>query len=77
MACSECERLSKAEIEWTRRAEIALARLKAFSPKPPFGEAAANELRGFEHAIEACRAALETTRLQRIAHRETHALTIM
>jgi hypothetical protein len=76
VACAECERLNKAEIECGRLLEAAQTRLAAFFPEPPFGEAASNQLRSFERAAETSRASLESAKRQRTAHRETHAMTL-
>jgi len=76
VACTECDRLSKREIECRRLADVAQLHLQAFSPEPPFGEATIRELRALEQSIEKCRASFDTAHRERIAHLETHALTM-
>ncbi len=76
MACAECDRLDKMEIDCGRRADAAQSRLYAFTPEPPYGEAARNELRSCEVAAETTRAFLEKAKRERTAHQETHALTM-
>jgi len=75
MACVECERLDKVEIECERRAGAAQSRLQSFHPEPPFGEATSNQLRSLEHASETSRASLANAKRERTQHRETHAMT--
>ena len=77
MACIECQRLDKIEIECARRVEDTQSRLHSFSPEPPFGEAAASELLRYEQAAEKARASLHTAKRQRTAHRETHLMTVL
>jgi hypothetical protein len=74
--CQECDRLSRDEIDLTRRASEAETRLQRFSPEPPFGEAAVNEFRACEQGAEESRAALLRARDERLAHTSTHSLTI-
>ena len=76
MHCQECERLSRVEIELTRGAAQADARLQQFCPEAPFGAAVLTELRGFERKVEEARACLLRSRAERKAHVDTHALTI-
>ena len=76
MSCEECERLSKAEIEATRRAADAEAGLQAYYPAPPFGKVAVNELKRCQHALEESRAAVDLARTTRTAHAKLHSLTI-
>jgi hypothetical protein len=76
MACAECERLDKVEIECVRRVDTAQSHLHSFFPEPPFGEAAANQLRSYEHAAEKSRASLDNAKRERTVHRETHAMTL-
>jgi hypothetical protein len=76
MSCEECERLSRAEIEATRRAADAEADLQAYYPEPPFGEVAVNELKRCQRALEESRAAVDLTRTRRTAHAKIHSLTI-
>ncbi len=77
MACKECERLSRAEIEATRRAVAAEIQLQSFYPEPPFGETAANQLKSFQRAFEESRATVDEARTERVAHMQTHAMTIL
>lgn len=76
VACNECERLTRVEIESTRRAADAQSRLQAFYPEPPFGEAAANELHGYQDEVEKARASLDKAMRERAAHGETHLMTL-
>ena len=76
MACGECERLDKVEIECARRASSAQSLLQSFSPEPPFGETAANQLRMFENAAEQSRASLDRAKRERALHDESHAMTL-
>jgi hypothetical protein len=76
MSCEECERLSRAEIEATRRAADAEADLRAYYPGPPFGEVAVNELKRCQRTLEESRAAVDLTRTRRTAHAKIHSLTI-
>jgi hypothetical protein len=76
MACVECDRLSRAEIEATRRADAAESRLQKFHPEPPFGETAAKELKRYLRGSEDSREAVTRARSIRIAHAESHSLTI-
>lgn len=76
MACTECQRLDKAEIDCQLSAGTAQDLLRSFSPEPPYGDVARQILRAREHEAERTRASLEDARRQRIAHGETHALTM-
>jgi hypothetical protein len=76
MSCEECERLSKAEIEATRKAADAAADLQAFYPEPPFGEVAAEELKRCQRTLEESQMVVNLTRTRRTAHARTHSLTI-
>jgi hypothetical protein len=76
MACSECSRLEKAEIDCARLASDASSLLESFSPEPPFGEVAANQLHSFELGLELSRASLEKAKRERLEHMETHKLTM-
>ena len=76
MACQECERLSREEIEWTRHVSETEARLQRFSPEPPFDEAVVNEFRACEKGAEESRASLSRARAQRAEHTSKHSLTI-
>jgi hypothetical protein len=76
MRCEECERLSRAEIEATRSAAAAASRLQDFHPEPPFGETAANELKRCQRASEDSREAADLARSSRVAHAQSHSLTI-
>jgi hypothetical protein len=76
VVCNECKRLDKIEIECVRDLDAMRCRLHSFVPEPPFGEAAATELRSYEHAAEKSRASLDTAKRQRNQHRETHRMTI-
>jgi len=76
VACIECQRLDKIEIECVRYVDAAQSRLHSFFPEPPFGEAASTELRLCEHAAEKARASLDTAKRQRTEHRETHTMTL-
>jgi hypothetical protein len=64
------------EIDCVRRVDAAQSRLHSFLPQPPFGEAAASELRLYEHTAEKSRAALDNAKRERTAHRETHEMTL-
>ncbi len=75
MACIECQRLDKIELECVREVDATQSRLHSFFPEPPFGEAAATELRLYEHAAEKS-ASLDTAKRQRTEHRETHSMTV-
>jgi hypothetical protein len=75
--CVECDRLSKLEIECTRRAENAYGHLRSFVPEPPYGAAAAAAFQHCEQAAENCRASVEEARRKRVAHGQTHALTVL
>ena len=76
MSCEECERLSRAEIEATRRAADAEAHLQAYYPEPPFGKVAVDELKRRQRALEESRAAVDLSRTRRTAHESIHSLTI-
>ena len=77
MACLECQRLDKIEIECLRHVDAMQSRLHSFLPEPPFGEAATSELRLYEHAAETSRASLAVAKSQRTQHRETHSMTVL
>ncbi len=76
MPCEECDRLSRAEIEATRSAVAAESRLQNFFPEPPFGESAAKELKRCQRASEDSREAVNVARGQRVAHAESHSMTM-
>ena len=76
MACAECDRLSKLEVECTRRAEISQELLNSFVPQPPYGSDASTEFRRYEQAAEESRASMDKARRERVAHFESHALTL-
>jgi hypothetical protein len=76
VACAECQRLDKIEIDCQRHVDTTQSRLHSFSPETPFGEAAAIELRLYEHAAEKSRASLDTAKRQRTQHRQTHSMTV-
>ena len=76
MHCAECDRLSKAEIEATRRAAAAQSALDDYSPAPPYGEAAVREFGRFQREFEESRELVQSTRARREAHSQTHALTL-
>ena len=76
MPCQECDRLSRHEIDLTRRASEAETRLEHFCPEPPFDEAVVNEFRAREQSAEESRASLLRARGERVAHAGTHSLTI-
>jgi hypothetical protein len=76
VACKECERLSREEIDLTRRAAHADARLQQFSPEPPFGDVVLNELRAIEQKVEETRAGLLRAKSERIAHMKAHSMTM-
>jgi hypothetical protein len=76
VVCAECQRLDKIEIECLRHVDAMQSRLHSFFPEPPFGEAAAIELRLYEHAAEKSRASLNAAKRQRSQHRETHSMTL-
>jgi hypothetical protein len=76
MSCKECERLSWAEIEATRRAAAAEADLQAYYPQPPFGAMAAEELMRCQRAREESRATVHRARSKRTEHAKTHLLTM-
>jgi hypothetical protein len=76
MGCAECDRLSRAEVEATRNAVAAESRLQDFYPEPPFGETAAKELKRCQHALEDSREAVDLARSIRVAHAQSHSLTI-
>jgi hypothetical protein len=59
----------------TRRVVAAGTHLQAYSPEPPFGETAAIKLRSFQHVLEEARAAVDSTRIEMLAHQRTHSLT--
>jgi hypothetical protein len=77
VACVECDRLNKVEIECLRGVDSAQSRLHSFLPEPPFGEASANELRLCENAAEKARASLDSAKRECAAHRGTHLMTFM
>ncbi|MEO8594096.1 MAG: hypothetical protein ABI759_12310 [Candidatus Solibacter sp.] len=68
--------MDKVEIECVRRVDSAQSRLHAFLPEPPFGEASVIELQLCERATESARASLDKAKHERVAHRETHAMTL-
>ena len=70
------DRLSGADIEATQRADAAESRLQNFHPEPPFGETAAKELKRYLRGSEDSREAVTLARIIRIAHAESHSLTI-
>lgn len=76
MACKQCEHLDKVEIECVRRLDAAHARLHTFFPEPPYGEAAANELKSYQNAVEEARTGLANAKRERAAHCGTHAMTL-
>jgi hypothetical protein len=76
MRCVECDRLSRAEVDATRSAVAAESRLQDFYPEPPFGETAAKELKLCQRASEDSREAVNLARSTRVAHAQTHSLTI-
>lgn len=76
VVCAECQRLDKIEIECQRHVDTAQSRLHSFFPEAPFGEAAATELRLYEHAAEKARASLDIAKRHRTQHRETHSMTV-
>lgn len=76
MRCKECEQLSWAEIEATRRLAAAEANLQAFFPQPPYGVAAAEELMRYQRAAEELRATASLARTKRTEHAKTHLLTM-
>jgi len=76
MRCAECDRLSRAEIEATRSAVAAETRLQHFYPEPPFGETAAKELKCCQRVLEDSREAVDLARSIRVAHTQSHSLTI-
>lgn len=76
MHCVECDRLSKAEIEATRRAAAAQSSLDDYSPAPPYGEAAVREFGRFQREYEESRELVQSTRANREAHSQTHSLTL-
>ena len=76
MRCAECDRLSRAEVEATRIAVAAESRLQDYYPEPPFGETAAKELKLCQRASEASREAVNLARSIRVAHAQSHSLTI-
>jgi hypothetical protein len=76
MPCVECDRLSRQEIELTRRASEAEARLHDFCPEPPFSDALREEFRARERGAEESRTCLLRARGERVAHTSTHTLTI-
>jgi hypothetical protein len=76
MPCVECDRLSRQEINLTRLASEAEARLHDFSPEPPFSDAVREDFRARERGAEESRTSLLRARDERVAHTSTHALTI-
>ena len=72
----ECDRLSKLEIECARRADAAQSHLRSFVPEAPSGAEAAAEFQRYQHAAETYRASAEEARRKRVAHSETHVLTV-
>jgi hypothetical protein len=76
MSCKECEELSWAEIEATRRLAAAEADLQAYFPQAPFGAVAAGELMRFQRAAEEWRATASLARNKRAEHAKTHLLTM-
>ena len=74
--CEECERLSRAEMEATRKSADAAAGLQAYYPEAPFGEVAAEELKRCQRTLEESQAVVNLTRIRRTAHAKTHLLTI-
>ena len=76
MACIECQRLDKIEIECVRHVDATQSRLNSFFPEPPSGEVASTELRLCEHAAEEARASLDIAKRQRAEHLETHMMTV-
>jgi hypothetical protein len=76
MRCAECDRLSRAEVEATRSAVAAESRLQDFFPEPPFGEIAAKELKRCQRASEDSRESVNLARSIRVAHAQSHSLTI-
>lgn len=76
MSCAECDRLSRVEIEATRSAVAAESRLQDFRPEPPFGDTAAKELKRCQRASEDSREAVNLARSIRVAHAQSHSLTI-
>jgi hypothetical protein len=77
VVCIECQRLDKIEIDCQSHVDATQSRLHSFFPEAPFGEAAATELRSYEHAAEKARAALALAKRQRTQHRETHSMTVL
>jgi hypothetical protein len=73
--CYECDRLSRVEIDLTRRAADAERRLHEFVPEPPFGDAVVKEFHACEVGAEQSRASLLRARDERVAHTSTHALS--
>jgi hypothetical protein len=76
MRCKECEQLSWAEIDATRRLATAEANLQAFYHQPPYGAVAAQELMRCQRAAEELRATLNLARNKRTEHAKTHLLTM-
>ncbi len=76
MACKECEQLSRAEIDATRQVAAAESRLQSYSPEPPYGEAAAQRLKGFQQALESSRNTELEMRAKRVAHSQTHMMSL-
>ena len=76
MSCEECKRLSWAEIEATRQAAAAEAKLQAYYPEPPFGVVATEELMRCQLATEESRATVQLARSRRSEHARIHLLTI-
>ena len=76
MSCKECEELSWAEIEATRRLAAAEADLQAYYPQAPFGAVAAEELMRCQRATEESRATVQLARNRRSEHARVHLLTM-
>jgi hypothetical protein len=76
VTCAECERLDKIEIACARNADATQSRLRSFLPEPPFGEAAAKELRLREQAAEKSRASFDDAKRRRTEHDQTHVMTL-
>jgi hypothetical protein len=76
MSCDECDQLSRAEIDVTRRLAAAEANLQAFLPQEPYGAVAVAELTRFQRAAEELRATAALARSKREEHAKTHLLTM-
>lgn len=76
VSCEECDRLTLEEMNLTRSAADADVRLQEFSPEPPFGEDARREFRDREVRAEDARAALLRVRKERVAHGNSHWLSV-